>query len=298
MKSRTPSQCGLTLACTAFVAILLSPRFSTNALAQEDVVALTEDASAAYDRAIAEAVSAYEREDFAATLRAFTSAHALFPNARTHRGLGITLYALGDYPQAIEHLNAALASTEVPLDPELREQTQQLRDSAAQQVASAPPPVATESGSVDAAAPEEADAPLDGEVVPTAVVSDPAEASGLPQGSEGSGRRARVAWALAGAAYGATALAILPWAMGRARLNDLSDWCANRPAGGCTVEQRDSEWEARHIDRLRRAARGLAIAGTVSAVVLTAVAWRGSRDRRVDVGVSLLEPGATLRLRF
>jgi len=103
---------------------------------------------------------------------------------------------------------------------------------------------------------------------------------------------------LAGAAYGVAALAVVPWAMGRSRLDSLSSWCASQDGGGCTVEQRDSEWEARHIDRLRRTARGLAIAGTVSAVVLTAVAWRGSRDRRVDVGVSLLEPGATLRLQF
>lgn len=297
MRSRTPSPWAPAVAYAVFVAVLLSPRLGTSAHAQADGP-LSDDAGAAYDRAIAEAVSAYEREDFDATLRAFSSAHALFPNARTHRGLGITLYALGDYARSVEHLDAALASTEVPLDPELREQTQQLRDSAAQQVASAPRAVTPESSRVDAAAPQDADPPLEPDVVPTALVSAPTEPSGQSEGSDPLVRRARVAWALAGAAYGATALAILPWAMGRARLNDLSDWCANRPAGGCTVEQRDSEWEARHIDRLRRTARGLAIAGTVSAVVLTAVAWRGSRDRRVDVGVSLLEPGATLRLQF
>lgn len=107
-----------------------------------------------------------------------------------------------------------------------------------------------------------------------------------------------LAWALAGVAYGAAALSVVPWALGRSRLASLSDWCAARPAGGCTVEQRDSEWEARHIGRLRRTARGLAIAGTAAAVTLTVFAWRRSRDRQVDVGVSLSRPGATLQLRF
>lgn len=90
----------------------------------------------------------------------------------------------------------------------------------------------------------------------------------------------------------------MPWATGRARINSLSDLCASQAGGGCTVEQRDSEWEARHIDRLRRSARGLAIAGAVSGVALTILAWRGARDREVDVAVSWSTPGTTLRLRF
>ena len=95
-----------------------------------------------------------------------------------------------------------------------------------------------------------------------------------------------------------TALSVVPWAIGRARLNSLSAWCRAQPAGGCTPEQRDAEWDARSIDTQRRAARGLAIAGATSALVLSIVAWRRGRARQLSVGVNLLEPGATLQIRF
>lgn len=297
-----------TLPRRVFAFALLSLCLAGGAAAQAASDAEAHDRDAAYDRAIAEALRAYEDLDYDAALRAFTTAHALSPNARTHRGLGVTLYALGDYPQAVEHLDAALASAVVPLDADLRAQTQQLRDAAAQQVnpaslaASTDDPVSTEARDAPEGLTDGEGARADEASPGTETVASLADNASAPPADAGDTRpnlrRTRVAWALAGTAYAAVALSGLPLALGRSRLDSLSDWCTSQPGGGCTAEQRDAEWESRRIETLRRTSRGLAIAGTVTALAFTVFALHGRRDRQLAVGVSLLEPGARLRMRF
>jgi tetratricopeptide (TPR) repeat protein len=56
----------------------------------------------------------------------FMRAHQIYPNARTHRGLGMVEFELRHYPACIAQLEAALRSDVHPLDPELRASTGQL----------------------------------------------------------------------------------------------------------------------------------------------------------------------------
>lgn len=50
----------------------------------------------------------------------FLQAHALHPNARSHRALGLVLFELRQYIGAVEHLRASLMDTRRPLSPRLR----------------------------------------------------------------------------------------------------------------------------------------------------------------------------------
>jgi hypothetical protein len=54
----------------------------------------------------------------------FAKAHALFPSARTLRGLGLSDYDLRDYPSSIRNLEASLASTVRPLEGALRSEVE------------------------------------------------------------------------------------------------------------------------------------------------------------------------------
>lgn len=213
MKSRSPRS----FAWVAFASVLIMLSLPGGAVAQAAEDERAEGTDAAYDDAIAEAVDAYERADYEATLRAFTRAHVLFPNARTHRGLGIVHYALGDYPRAVDELNAALASSVAPLDDALREQTQRLRDAAAQRAEAGPPGGVPETGGVpddqrdDASSDEPERPPMEASLAPEAVAPAMVETSGSSPSLElieprPRVRRTRVAWALAGTAYGAAAL--------------------------------------------------------------------------------------------
>lgn len=56
----------------------------------------------------------------------FLRAHALFPNARTHRGIGIVEFELRNYVASVAQLEAALASRVRPLDEPLRREVEQL----------------------------------------------------------------------------------------------------------------------------------------------------------------------------
>lgn len=56
----------------------------------------------------------------------FTRAHALFPNARTLRGLGLTAFELRNYIDAESFLERALADQTKPLEGQLRDETQDM----------------------------------------------------------------------------------------------------------------------------------------------------------------------------
>lgn len=79
-----------------------------------------------YREAIDEAVSEYGAGSFAEARALFTRAHALMPNARTLRGLGMTEFELRGYAESVRMLEAALASTVRPITGELRTQTEAL----------------------------------------------------------------------------------------------------------------------------------------------------------------------------
>jgi hypothetical protein len=56
----------------------------------------------------------------------FLDAHQLYPNARTHRALGMVEYELKNYGDAIEQLRLALSSRVKPLEGQLRADTEAL----------------------------------------------------------------------------------------------------------------------------------------------------------------------------
>jgi tetratricopeptide (TPR) repeat protein len=77
-----------------------------------------------YREAIEQALSEYEAHNYAEARAAFLRAHALYPNARTLRGLGMMEFELRNYVESVSLLEQALASQAKPLDPTLRAQTE------------------------------------------------------------------------------------------------------------------------------------------------------------------------------
>ena len=70
-------------------------------------------------------LAAYGEQRYADALTAFQAAHRLWPNARTHRGIGVAALQLGRLVLAREHLLQALADRRRPLSGALVESTRE-----------------------------------------------------------------------------------------------------------------------------------------------------------------------------
>lgn len=81
---------------------------------------------AGYRELVTSAVVEHEAGHFAESRSLFEKAHALYPNARTFRGLGMAEFELRNYGASVVFLAQALTATVKPLDATLRDQTQQL----------------------------------------------------------------------------------------------------------------------------------------------------------------------------
>ncbi len=81
-----------------------------------------------YRQAIKDGVSEYDAHHFEEALGYFRRAHALNPNARTFRGIGMASFELRDYVTAVRSLTAALADQRKALSDEQRKETQDLLD--------------------------------------------------------------------------------------------------------------------------------------------------------------------------
>jgi tetratricopeptide (TPR) repeat protein len=79
-----------------------------------------------YRAAIDAAVQEFELNHFAESREQFARAHALYPNARTLRGLGVADFELRRYVQAVQELEAALAHHAKRLDGGVRAETEEL----------------------------------------------------------------------------------------------------------------------------------------------------------------------------
>jgi hypothetical protein len=79
-----------------------------------------------YRAAVDAAISEHEAGHFAESRALFARANALFPNARTLRGLGMAEFELRNYDGSVDYLQRALASTIKPLEGELRTETEKL----------------------------------------------------------------------------------------------------------------------------------------------------------------------------
>lgn len=83
-----------------------------------------------YERFVALAVAEYEAGRWAEARALFLVAHGFRPNARTWRALGMTAYALRQYPDAVRELAAALVDRRDPLAPPLRQEARDLLERA------------------------------------------------------------------------------------------------------------------------------------------------------------------------
>lgn len=75
---------------------------------------------AGYSELIDEALREFDDGHYTEARALFERAHALWPNARTLRGLGMTSYELRAYDESIRYFEAALRSTERPLNAALK----------------------------------------------------------------------------------------------------------------------------------------------------------------------------------
>jgi hypothetical protein len=114
-----------TLLRTALVLVLAS-LVTVGARAQESDGA----EPAEYRPTIERALDEYQLGNFQEARDQFSRAHALFPNARTLRGLGFTAFELRNYVDAVQSLKGALASQVRPLTGKLRTKTEEMLERA------------------------------------------------------------------------------------------------------------------------------------------------------------------------
>jgi hypothetical protein len=99
---------------------------TSRAYAESPGLASTPAEPAGYAEAISGAIDEYQAGHFAEARALFMRAHALLPNARTMRGLGMVEFELRNYASSMHWLEQALACKVRPLDPALNAQTEQL----------------------------------------------------------------------------------------------------------------------------------------------------------------------------
>jgi hypothetical protein len=105
------------------LALLLCAAPGARADAPESAVATEPEG---YRETVEEAVQEFGAHHYEESRSLFARAHALFPNARTHRGLGLTEFELRNYGECIKQFDAALKSTVKSLSDELRADTERM----------------------------------------------------------------------------------------------------------------------------------------------------------------------------
>ena len=86
------------------------------AVARAQSAAATQAEAVAYPDLVAAAVEEFERGNWTEAQALFARAHALEPNARTLRGMGVCAFEAKQYVRAVAHLQQALVETRKPLD--------------------------------------------------------------------------------------------------------------------------------------------------------------------------------------
>jgi hypothetical protein len=87
-------------------------------------VARADDAE--YDGLIRSALSEYDAGRYEEAAALFGRAHAISPNARTHRGLGLSFYEARKYALAVSHLRASLKDQRRPLTADMKSSAQKV----------------------------------------------------------------------------------------------------------------------------------------------------------------------------
>lgn len=116
-----PTHAVCALACALLLQVLL---LQTPVRADERAERAA--ASSDYESLVESALREYRAHRFPEARSLFTQAHAVSPNARTLRGLGMVEFELRHYVESERLLERALAETVRPLSGALREETEQL----------------------------------------------------------------------------------------------------------------------------------------------------------------------------
>lgn len=90
---------------------------------------------AGYTQAVTRGVAEFEEKNFLEARAHFARAHALYPNARTMRALGMVEFELKNYLKSVDYLSDALAERERALDADKRAKTNELLDRAKSYIA-------------------------------------------------------------------------------------------------------------------------------------------------------------------
>jgi hypothetical protein len=106
----------LALACAALLSLGVAAPLGAQAPAE----------MSQYDEVLKQAVEAHREQRWQEAHALFERAHALYPNARTLRGLGISAFEAGQRALALRDLQASLVHAERPLPPDLRESVEAL----------------------------------------------------------------------------------------------------------------------------------------------------------------------------
>lgn len=109
------------LAGCALLVVLAISIYSANAFAQQRGAPPQSGTSGDYDSLIDSALNEYRLGHWIEAKAYFTQAHAIAPNARTLRGLGLVCYELRKYVEAIQYFQQALANQTRPLTSDMRE---------------------------------------------------------------------------------------------------------------------------------------------------------------------------------
>ncbi|MDB4985490.1 MAG: hypothetical protein JWN04_668 [Myxococcaceae bacterium] len=117
------STAALLLACSILLGCFLSP---VRAGAQQRTT---------YEEFVKRGVEEFDQSNWEEAHAMFSRAHALAPNARTWRGIGISAFELRRYVESIDALESSIADTRKPLSPEQREETAALLQRARDYVA-------------------------------------------------------------------------------------------------------------------------------------------------------------------
>lgn len=119
------------------LALVLLSAAGGRALAEADVTDAqwTDAQRAEYEELTKKGILEYELGHWAEAKAHFSRAHALFPNARTLRALGLIAFETRSYVEALDQLERALASQQKPLTEEMRTQVTSLAGDASSFVA-------------------------------------------------------------------------------------------------------------------------------------------------------------------
>lgn len=125
------------LAAATLALLLLRPGDGAAQAPADETDSASSRASAGtgYRALVEEAIEEYRLGNWAEASALFARAHALQPNARTLRGLGMTAYSGRSYVEAIDYLQQALVHPRKPLDATQRREAEDLLDKARRYVA-------------------------------------------------------------------------------------------------------------------------------------------------------------------